>query len=100
MGFGQIFAACPLAFIKIGNGVQTESVDTHGKPKIAYLLDSFVHGRVVEIQIRLMGIKAVPVICFCDRVPCPVGCFEIFENDARIFVFLRRVAPDIELAFG
>ena len=100
MGFGQIFAACPFPFIKIRNGVETESVDTHSEPKIANFLDCLMHGRIVEIQIRLVRIKAVPVICFCYRVPRPVGCFKIFENDARILVFLRCIAPDIELAFG
>src|SRR5215471_784267 len=39
----------------------------------------------------------MPVIRLCDWVPRPVGCFEIFENDSRVPVFFRRVAPDIEV---
>ena len=100
MGLRQIFAACTFAFVKIRDGVETESVDTHGEPKIAHLLESFEDGRIVEIQVRLMRIKAMPVIGFRDRVPCPIRGFKIFEDDPRIFVFLRRVAPHIELAFG
>ena len=100
MRFWQIFAACILAFVKIRDGVETESIDTEGQPEIAHLLERFEHGRIVEIQVRLMGIIAMTVLGFCDRVPSPVRGFEIFEDDPRIFVFLRRVAPDIELAFG
>ena len=100
MGLRQILAACPFPFIKIGNGVETEPIDTHGEPKIAHFLDCLMHGCIVEIQIWLVRIKAMPVISFCHRVPRPVGCFEIFENDARVLVFFWRVAPDIELAFG
>src|SRR5205814_47064 len=100
MGLRQIFAARIFAFVKIRDGVETESIDTQGQPKIAHLLESFEHGRIVEIQVRLMRIKAMPVIGFCDRIPCPVRGLEIFEDDPRIFVFLRRVAPDIELRTG
>ena len=54
--------------------------------------------RVVEVQIGLVRIEAMPVISLRDRIPGPVGSFEILEDDARLFVFLRRVAPDVEIA--
>src|SRR5262249_44147069 len=39
----------------------------------------------------------MPVVGLCDWVPRPVRCFEIFENDSRVLVFFRRLAPDIEV---
>ena len=40
----------------------------------------------------------MPVIRFGDRIPSPVGGFEILEDDARVLIFFRRIAPDIEIA--
>src|SRR6476620_11884553 len=42
----------------------------------------------------------MPVVRFCNRIPRPVRCFEIFENDSRILVFFRGVAPDVEIWVG
>ncbi len=94
---GQILAARAFALVKIWNGIEAQTIDAHVQPKVANFFHCFVHGRIVEIQIRLVRIKAMPVICFCDRVPRPIGSFEIFEDDARIFIFFRRVAPNVEV---
>src|SRR2546425_910618 len=32
-----------------------------------------------------------------DRIPGPVGLLGVAEDDARIFIFLIRVAPDVEV---
>src|SRR5205823_3649423 len=80
--------------------IQPEAIDPKAEPEIADLLHQFVHRGIVEIQIRLMRIKAVPVIRFRNRVPRPVRGLKIFEDDARVFVFFRGVAPDIKLALG
>ena len=58
-----------------------------------------MHLRVIEIQIGLMRVEAVPVISLRHRIPRPVGGLEILENDARFLVLLRRIAPDIQIAF-
>ena len=76
--------------------VEPQTVHAHAQPKIEHLLHRLVHCRIVEIQIRLMRIKAVPVIRFRDRIPRPVRSLEIFEDDARVLVFFRRIAPDVE----
>src|SRR5947208_15320613 len=39
----------------------------------------------------------MPVVGLRDRVPRPVGSFEIFENDSGVLVFFRRFAPDIKV---
>ena len=96
----KIFAVRPFPLVEIRNGIEPQAVDAKAEPEIADLLHQFVHCWIVEIQIRLMRIKAMPVICFRNRVPRPVRGLKIFEDDARVFVFFRRVAPDIELALG
>ncbi len=70
--FGQILAAGSIAFVKIGHGIEPETVHTHVQPEIEHLLDGLMHGGIVEIQIGLVRIKAMPVIGFRDRVPRPV----------------------------
>src|SRR5436309_5304100 len=39
----------------------------------------------------------MPVVGLRDRVPRPVGSFEIFENDSGVLVFFGRFAPDIKV---
>ena len=56
--------------------------------------------RVVEVQVGLMRVEAVPIVGFGHRIPRPVRGLEVFENDARFLVFFRRIAPDIHVAFG
>ena len=43
-------------------------------------------------------IEPVPVVLICDGIPGPVGRLEVFEDDARVLVFVVRVAPYIEVA--
>src|SRR5437870_13111364 len=96
MRLRQILAARVLPFVKVRDGVETESVDAECQPKIAHLLYRFVNSRVIEMQVRLMRIKAMPIIRFRDRVPRPGRCLEVFDEDPRVLAFCRRIAPDIE----
>ena len=79
----QVFAARAFAFVEVRDGIEAQAVDAHIEPEIAHLLDRIVHGRIVEIQIRLMRIEAMPVVGLRDRIPGPVRGLEIFEDDAR-----------------
>src|SRR5215472_14538404 len=97
MRLGQILAVGVFAFVKVRNSVESKSIYAQGQPEIADLLHCLMHGRVIEIQIRLMRIKPMPIIRLCDRVPRPVRCFKVFEDDSRVLVFLRTVAPDVEI---
>ena len=56
--------------------------------------------RIIKIQIRLVGVKAMPVIGISHGVPRPVRRFEVFEDNTRIGVTIRRLAPDVHLALG
>ena len=95
--FGEIFAVRAFAFVEVGNRVEPQTVHAHAQPKIEHLLHGLVHCRIVEIQIRLVRIKPVPVIGLRHRIPRPVRSLEILEDDSRVLVFLWRITPDIEV---
>ncbi len=97
MRLSQILTVRVFAFVQVRDGIETKSIHAHGQPEVAHLLHGIVHGRIIKIQIRLMRIKPMPIVRFCDGVPRPVRCFEIFEDDSRVLEFLRSVAPDIEV---
>ena len=98
MGFRQILAAGAFALEEIGNGVQPQTVHAHVQPEIHGFENRLFDRGMGKIQIRLMGIKSVPVVSFGHRVPCPIGSLEVFEDDARFFVLLLVVAPDVVIA--
>ena len=87
-------------FIEVGNRVETEAVDSQVEPKIANLLHQIVHGGIIEIQIWLVGVEAVPVVGFRDWIPGPIRSFKIFKDDARVFVFFRRITPNVHFALS
>ena len=85
----KIFAVRSFALVEVGDGIEPQAVDAHLEPEIEDLFDHFVHSGVVEIQIGLMRIEAMPVIGLRDRIPRPVRRFEVLEDDARVLVFFR-----------
>ena len=100
MRFRQIFATRPFALVKIRHGVESQCIDAHRQPEVANLFDRFVHRRIFEIQIGLVRIETMPVVSFGQRVPRPVRGLEILEDDPRIRIFFRRIAPDIKFTLG
>ena len=83
------------AFVEVRHRIQPEAVHSHLQPEVQRAENGLLHVRALEIQIRLMAIKAVPVISLGHRVPGPVGRFEIFKDDAGLPVFFPMVAPDV-----
>src|SRR5690606_19637616 len=55
---------------------------------------------VIEIQVGLVGVEAMPEELAGDRVPGPVGLLRIEEDDPRALVDLIGIGPDIEVACG
>ena len=100
MRFREILTVGVFAFVKIRHRVQTKTIYTHGQPEVADLLHGIVDSRIIKVQVRLVRIKPVPIVCFCNRVPRPVRCFEVFENNSRILVFFWCIAPDVEVLVG
>ena len=96
----QVFAARALSLVEIGHGIQAETVDPHAQPLVDDVEQRPPHVGVIEVKVRLVGVEAVPVICFRGCVPGPVRGFEIFEDDPGVAVALGSVAPDIEVALA
>src|ERR1044072_9590487 len=68
MRFWKILAARIFSFVKVRDGIKTKSIYAQTEPEIADLLHGIVDCRVIKIQVRLVRIKAMPVISFCNRV--------------------------------
>jgi hypothetical protein len=96
--FGQVFAGGVVALEQVRHGVEPQPVDAHGEPEIQDLEDGLADRRVVEIQIRLVRIEAVPVVGAGDRIPGPVRGLEVLEDDAHVAELLWVVTPDVEIA--
>ena len=56
--------------------------------------------RIVKIQVRLVGKEAVPVVGLGFGIPGPVGFLRVGEDDARVLIFLVRVAPHVKFPLG
>ena len=98
VGFGQVFAAGAFALEEVRDGIQAEAVDAHVGPVVERAHDGAADQWIVEIQVRLVGKEAMPVVGFGDGVPAPVGRFKVFEDDTDAVVFAGGFAPDIEVA--
>ncbi len=98
MSGGEIFAVGPFLLKEIGNRVKANAVNAERHPEIDHPQHLGLHFRVFEIEVRLMGIKTVPVVSLGDRIPRPVGGFKILKDNPRFAVLLGGVAPDIIVA--
>ena len=96
---GQVLAVRPLRLVQVGDGVEAQSVDALAEPEVDDAEQRLVHRRVLEVQIGLVGVEAVPEVAARDRIPRPVRRLEVLEDDARLPVALGGVAPDVEVAF-
>ena len=52
---------CAFALAEIGHRIEAESIDATVKPALHYLQHGLYYPRIVEVQVRLVGEKAVPV---------------------------------------
>ena len=97
VGLRQILAVRALAFIQIRHGVEPKPVDAHIEPEIDDVEHCLPDCGIVEVEIGLVRIEPMPVVGLRDGIPGPVRSFKILEDDARVVVFVRRVAPDVEI---
>ena len=98
VSLGQVLAVGAFALEQVGHGVEPHAVDAHVEPEVARPEDGFLDARVLEVQVGLVRVEAVPVVGARDLVPRPVGDLEVLEDDARVLVALVGAAPDIEVA--
>ena len=86
---GQVLAVGPFPLVKIGDRVEPHAVDAHPQPEIAApRRPPRCTCGIVEIQIGLMGVEAVPVVGLGHRIPGPVRVLEILEDDPGVCVFV------------
>ncbi len=95
MRFWQILTVGSFPFKQVGDGIRPEAVQPHIQPEFHHPEHFLLHLRVVIIQIRLRGIKSVPVILLALLIPGPIRVLRIQEDDPGLFVQLVGVAPDI-----
>ena len=82
MRLWEILAGRPLPLDQVGNGVEPEAVDSHVEPE-AHDAEHFLeHPWIVEVQIRLVGVKPMPEIGVRHRIPCPVRLLGVDEDNA------------------
>src|SRR5947208_10484697 len=78
--------------------IETKSIDPGVEPEIQDVLDLVDDTRIVEIEVGLAGVKAMPIIRLRDRIPAPVRHFGIEKDDARFLEFIASVAPHVIVA--
>jgi hypothetical protein len=100
MRLRQVLAVRALALVEVGDGIEAQPVDAGLQPEVGGLEQCFLDTRLVEVQVRLMTVEAVPEVGTRDWVPRPVGGLEVLEDDARVRVALRTVTPHVPVALG
>ncbi len=100
VGLWKVLAVRPFALEEIGDGVEAQSVDAEIEPEPQHVGDGLSNERVVEVEVRLMGEEPVPVVRLGDRIPRPVRRLGVLEDDPDVVEAVRRVTPDVEVAFG
>ena len=98
VGFGQVFAVGAVSLKEVGHGIQAKAVHPKVDPEVDDLEDFFLHRRVVVVEVRLVSIKAVPIVGLGHGVPGPVGGLEVLKDDAYVLVLVWGIAPDIVVA--
>ena len=97
MSFGEVFVIGAVAFDQIRHGVQPQAIDPKVEPEPHDVQNLAQHSWIIEIQIRLMREKPVPVIGLRGLIPGPVGFFRIDEDNARTGIFVVGIGPDVEI---
>ena len=97
---GQVLAVGSLLLVQVGHRVQPEAVDAQVQPEPQGRQDVLLDGRVLVVEVGLVGEEAVPVVLLADGVEGPVGGFGVDEDDAGVLVLLVVVGPDVVVAVG
>jgi hypothetical protein len=95
---GEVLAVGALPLVQVGDGVEPHPVHTGLGPHVEGVGDGLLHGGVVEVEVRLVVVEAVPVVLPRLAVPGPVRRLEVLEDDPDVLVALRGVGPDVEVA--
>ncbi|MNG94704.1 hypothetical protein D3C79_537200 [compost metagenome] len=97
VGFGEVLVVGAIALDQVGDGVQAQAIDTQVEPEAHHPDHRLEHLRVVEVEVGLVRVEAVPEVLAGDRVPGPVGLLGVEEDDARAVVLLVVIRPHVEV---
>ena len=95
---GRFSQIVPSRSIQVRHRVEAQPVDAQLEPVVDGAQHLPPHLGVVEVEVGLVRVEAVPVVRPGDRVPRPVRRLEVLEDDARVAVAVRRVAPHVAVA--
>ncbi len=100
MGCRKVFAVGALPRVQVRHRVQPEPVDAEVQPEPQRGDHLLLHGRVLVVEVRLVGEEAVEEVLLADRVEGPVGDLGVDEDDAGVGVLLVVVGPHVVVAVG
>ena len=100
VGGREVFAVGAFLLVQVGHRVQAEAVDAQVQPEPQRRDDLLLDGRVLVVEVRLVGEEAVPVVLLADGVEGPVGGFGVDEDDAGVLELFVVVGPDVVVAVG
>ena len=89
----KVLAVGALAFKQIGHRVQPKSVDAEIEPEPQHVDHRFLDGRIVVVEVGLVGEEPVPVELLAHRIEGPVRLLGVDEDDPGVAVALTGVAP-------
>ncbi|MNP02601.1 hypothetical protein D3C76_944590 [compost metagenome] len=98
VGFRQVLVVGAVALDQVRDRVEAQTVDAHVEPVAHHRQHGFHDLRVVEIQVRLVRVEAVPEVLAGHRVPGPVGFFGVEKDDAGAVIFLVVIGPHVEVS--
>ena len=92
MRLRQVFVARAFALNQVRHGSQPQAVDAKLQPESDHAQHCLENLGIIEIQIGLVRVEAMPVIGASNWIPGPIGAFGVNEDDARAGIFLIVVA--------
>ena len=94
---GQVLVVGALTLHKVGHRVQPQPVDAHVQPEPHHRQHFVQHRGVVEIEVGLVRVEAMPEIRARLVVPRPVRFLGVQEDHPGARVFVVIVGPHVEL---
>ncbi len=94
----EVLAVGALLLVEVRHRVQPEPVDAQVQPELQGGDHLLLHGRVLVVQVGLVGEETVPVVLLAHRVVGPVRRLGVDEDDPRVLELLVVVRPDVVVA--
>ncbi|MPM39399.1 hypothetical protein SDC9_86032 [bioreactor metagenome] len=98
MGAGQVLAVRPVGLDQVGHRVESETVDAQVGPEPQRRQHLVQHPGIVEVEVGLVAVEAVPEVLPAHLVVAPVGLLGVDEDDPGVEVRVGLVAPHVVVA--